>query len=353
MSFLKLNWCQLIKIILSQIGGNPLQQIYSQLNQGLPTMAPGGVLPAGLAEMKNLIETVTATINAAQQAAANFTDTVDQLAAQFYENPVGTVTQGTISATDTRLAFIQGRLDAETATPGTLTPEELASYTSEKAFLTSLRADLVTFKSNTDKLSGVGTQTSGSQPGCSIQDLLGSGCTPNQDVPDIDIQQLIESLKRGDAIAAVQEKIKNASGVSDLEQALASFKSETQAFNTSYASRLNRAAVRNAVTGQLTQIVYNLLTGCGNTVFDLTLKKNVKDAVGPYVTLLEQQRDNQVYLNAEGNVSLPPDNSTYTPPINNIVLDTNLGSTSSKVVKGRYYVNGVEVTKEVFDQYNQ
>jgi hypothetical protein len=52
MSFLKLTYCHLIKIILSQIGGNPLQQIYSQLTNGVPTIAPRtGLIPSGLSQV--------------------------------------------------------------------------------------------------------------------------------------------------------------------------------------------------------------------------------------------------------------------------------------------------------------
>ena len=72
MSILKLTYCSLIKIILSQIGGNPLQQLYSQLSQGKAQTAQGGLIPTGLSEIKQLIDQVTATINAAQAAVNDF-----------------------------------------------------------------------------------------------------------------------------------------------------------------------------------------------------------------------------------------------------------------------------------------
>lgn len=350
MSFLKLSWCQLIKIILSQIGGNPLQQVYSQLNQGLATMAPGGILPQGLSDLKNLIETTTAVINAAQQAANDFTDVVDRMSNQFFENPVGTVTNETITAINTRVSSINSQLAADDASPGTLTPEQRTSLQNEKTFLVGsdgnggLKADLSSFKSNTDRLSGVGSQTSSSQTGCSLQDLLGSGCTPNNDVPDIDLQALIESLRKGDAIAAVKEKILNATGVSDLQQSIASFKTEIAGFNASFTATLNKAAVRNAVTGQITQIVFNLLTGCGNTVFDLTLKSNVKAAVAPYVAILEAQREGTAFLDAEGNVTATTD-VEVSPQENNITINPNLDRGTT-----RYEINGVTVSKEEYER---
>ena len=35
-------------------------------------------------------------------------------------------------------------------------------------------------------------------------------------------------------------------------------------------------------------MVFNLLSGCGNQVLDLTLKPNVKTAIEPYVTSLQE-----------------------------------------------------------------
>lgn len=350
MSFLKLNWCQLIRIILSQIGGNPLQQVYSQLNQGMATMAPGGVLPQGLSQIKNLIETTTAVINAAQQAANNYTDVVDRMTNEFFQNPVGTVTTQTITAIDARVTSIDNQIAADDASPGTLTPEQRTSLQNEKTFLVGsngsggLKADLNTFKTNTDRLSGVGNQSSSSQSGCSLQDLLGSGCTPNNDVPDVDIQALIESLKKGDAIAAVKEKILNATGVSDLQQSIASFKTEIAGINASFTSTLNKAAVRNAVTSQITQIVFNLLTGCGNTVFNLTLKDGVKTAVAPYVALLEAEREGTAFRDSEGNVTTTVD-TEFSPEINNVVINPNLDKGVT-----RYEINGVTVSKEEYDR---
>lgn len=348
MSFLKLSWCQLIKIILSQVGGNPLQQVYSQLNQGMATMAPGGILPPGLSEIKNLIETTVQVINAAQAAVNNYTDVVDRMAQQFFQNPVGTLTNETISATNAKIASINTQLAAEEAAPGTLTAEVLAKLQSEKTFLTGLASDLTSFKLNTDKLSGVGTQNSNNETGCSLQDLLGSGCNANQDVPDVDIQQLIESLKKGDAIAAVKQKILDATGVSDLAESIRTFKLEIASFNTNFTNTLNKAAVRNAVTGQLTQIVFNLLTGCGNQVFDLTLKTGVKAAIQPYVTLLEQQRDGTAYTNrATGEVtnSFPEDKTTIIAGAD-ITVDANV----DKATPRKYYLNGIEVSKEAYDR---
>lgn len=309
MSFLKLSWCQLIKIILSQIGGNPLQQIYSQLQQGLPTMAPAsGLIPSALQDIKNFVETATDAVQAAQQAANDFTNVIDNIAYQLYQNPVGTVTQGAILAANNRVQAVDVLISNEQSQP---TPNVIliAELQNERSALANTESLLATFKNNTDRLSGIpssgATGGRGSQS-CSLQDLLGSGCKPNEDVPDIDLQELIESLKQGDAIEAIKTRIENATGVSDLRIAVETFNTTISGFNASFAAKLDKAAIRNAVSAQISQVVFNLLSGCGNQVLDLTLKPDVKEKIQPWVALLEQQREGTV-LDSEGETATYPD----------------------------------------------
>lgn len=301
MSFLKLTYCHLIKIILSQIGGNPLQQIYTQLTNGVPTIAPkNGLIPAGLTQVKQLIEDVTSVINTAQQGIGDFSDTIERIGAQFYQNPIGTVLDGATAAANSRLATVNEKL----AAPGMSGNTQLLA---EKGALANVITSMGTYKTNTDRLSGVGTLSgSAAAGGCSLQDLLGSGCVPNQNVPDVDLQQLISSLKQGDAINAIKEKISSASGFSDYQQALVSFQSQVNGFNTNFNNLINTAAIRSAVQSQLTQIVFNLLSGCGNQVLDLTLKPNVKTTLEPYVTALQEPG----YYDSLGNKVTVADTST-------------------------------------------
>jgi hypothetical protein len=319
MSFLKLSWCQLIKIILSQLGGNPLQQIYSQLQQGLPTMAPAsGLIPSALQDIKNFVEQATAAVQAAQQAANDFTDIVDNISNQLLQNPVGAVTTATIAAANARITEIDTLLSTET---NSITITEL---TEERAALVQTITLLTTFKTNTDRLSGVSTSTGGrGSQSCSLQDLLGSGCKPNEDVPDIDLQNLIESLKQGDAIEALKTKLLNASGVSDLKIAIETFNTTISGFNASFTATLDRAAIRNAVSAQVSQIVFNLLTGCGNQVYDLTLKPDVKAKLQPWVALLEQQRDGTILTN-EGEPQTYPDTEQAVSNQGNISIQVNV-----------------------------
>jgi hypothetical protein len=308
---IKLSWCQLVRIILSQVGGSPLQKVYSQLNQGIPSIMPkSGILPAGLSEIKSMVDTFTNAIHAAQSAANDFSDTIDRVAGQIYENPMGAASQGTITAIDARIATLNGYLADEN-----LPANDRTRYTAEKEALTSTRASVVTFKSNTDRLSGVSSPNSASQSECSLQDLLGNGCTANGDVPDINIKNLIDSLKQGDLINAIKDKITNATGLDDLTVAANDFKSSIERFNTSFTTQLNKAALTQAITGQLTQIVFNLLSGCGNQVLDLTVKKSVKDTIAPYVALMEQQNAGVGILSEAGTITKPVDTQVTPTPL--------------------------------------
>jgi hypothetical protein len=255
MSVLKLTYCQLIKIVLSQIGGNPLQQVYSQLSQGMPMIsARSGLLPTGLSEVRGLIDRVTNTINDAQRAVNDYSDVLERLGTQLYINPLGLPLTGTIAVMQSRLDTIDTRL----VFIG-LPYDERIALLEERQVLTESIRSFGQYKDYTDRLSGIGPQSGASSAGgCSLQDLLGSGCAPNQDVPDIDLQNLIDSLKNGDLIAALKLQIENATGYTSYQTALASFQAEVTNFNFTFSNLINRAAIRNAVTSQITQIVSDL-----------------------------------------------------------------------------------------------
>lgn len=312
MSVLKLTYCSLIKIILSQIGGNPLQQLYSQLSQGKAQMAQGGLIPTGLLEVKQLIDQVTATINSAQALANDFSDVMEKIGGQLYQNPVGTAITAAIAAIDERIATVNAALVSN--------PSD-ATLLAQKASLVSNKTALQEFKTNTDRLSGVGPVSgSANAGGCSLQDLLGSGCTPNGDVPDIDLKGLVDSLKTKDLIDAITAKLKSGLGIDDVLTSLATFKSTIDGFNLNFNVILNKAAIRSAVTSQITQIVFNLLSGCGNQVFDLTLKSNVKQTLSVYAAAVQQQNESgTAYTNIYGN-TISTTNTEVAPPTNNMTV---------------------------------
>ena len=100
---LKLSYCQLIKIILTKIGGSPLQQVYTQLSQGLQQITKGGIIPSEFAQLKAFIDQVTTQLN----AISGDINAMQQLTQKFFYNPVGTVTTELISSINSRLAQIE------------------------------------------------------------------------------------------------------------------------------------------------------------------------------------------------------------------------------------------------------
>jgi hypothetical protein len=259
--------------------------------------ARSGLLPTGLTEVKGLIDRVTNTINDAQRAVNDYSDILERLGNQLYINPLGLPLTGTIAVMQSRLDAIDTRL----VSIGLPYDERIALLQEKQALTESIRS-FGQYKDYTDRLSGIGPQSGASTAGgCSLQDLLGSGCAPNQDVPDIDLQNLIDSLKNGDLIAALKLQIENATGYTSYQTALASFQAEVTNFNFTFSNLINRAAIRNAVTSQITQIVFNLLSGCGNQVFNLTLNPDVRNTLTPYVSDLDKQRSGEVYYDSFGN----------------------------------------------------
>jgi hypothetical protein len=333
MAGLNLTYCQLIKIILSQTGGSPLQQLYSQLSQGSPQIvASSGIIPQGLAELKATIDQVTAVINEAQQLANDFNDTMERINGQFFQNPLGTVIDGTLTVTNTKIATATTRIagidDATITVPRTGFADiaaDRADLVAELAALNSFKTTMTTYQTNTNRLVGLTPQSGASiAGGCSLQDLLGSACSPNNDVPDIDLKALVDSLKNGDAIAAIKEKLINATGFADYTTALATFKASIDTINVNYKLQVNKAAIRSAVQAQITQIVFNLITGCGGQVYDLTLKSNVKSTLSVYANALqEQQASGTAYYAADGNVTTTT-SVEVTPVRSSIVVGTNI-----------------------------
>lgn len=318
MAGLSLSYCQLIKIVLSQIGGSPLKQVYTQLSQGAKQITTGsGVIPNALTEVKAVIDQITNTINSVTGQITSAQQMMEKVAQQFYQNPMGAVIDTQIDVVDVRITKItirqqdivayenvHGNNTATPAPPYTDIATEKQKLTDEKSSLQLYRAKLVQYKTNTDLLSGVST-LSGSEAagGCSLQDLLGSGCTPNDAVPDIDLKNLIDSLKQGDLMKALTEKIINATGYADYEIALNSLSSTVSGFIDSFNNSINKAAIRNAIQAQITQIVFNLLSGCSGSVYDLTLRPNVKSAISGYVSLAQAESEGKVYVDPNGNVT--------------------------------------------------
>ena len=288
---LKLSYCQLIKIVLSQIGGSPLQQVYSQLSQGLQQITRGGIIPSEFAQLKTFVDQVTTALN----GVAGDINAMQQLTQQFFYNPVGTVTSESIALINSRLGQITEDLGAG--------PVPIAGFATEYAKLVSMQTDLTSFLSHTNILSGVSppSLTSGFG-GCTLADLLGNGCSPSADVPDVDLQTLVDGFKSG----AVLNQLKNnlttlvatQTGFAGYLTAINTLQSSVQSFNTTVTSKLNKIIIKKAVETYITNLAVNLLSGCSSPIINATIRPEAAAAITPFVEY--QQKILAGSLNADG-----------------------------------------------------
>jgi len=280
---LKISYCQLIKIILAQIGGSPLQQVYTQLSQGMQQISTRGIIPSELAQIKAFIDQVTTTLN----AISGEVNAMQSMANQFFYNPVGTITTETIAQANLRLAQITEDLGAgPVATSGNAT---------EFAYLNSLKTEMTNFKTHSDRLSGQADPEDGKPfGGCTLADLLGDGCSPAGNVPDVDLQVLVDGFKSGAIITAAKSALTQAvlvnTGGAALITALGTLQSTVNTFNTTVTTKINKMAIKRAVESYINYVIFNLLTGCSNTLLNATLKPEVKEVLTPYATYLQKQQ---------------------------------------------------------------
>ena len=314
MAGINLSYCQLIKIVLSQIGGNPLEQLYTSTIQGSRQVAVGLGIPGGLAEIKALIDRITTAINDAGTDVTNAANLVVTIQQQLFQNPIAFPAYATNTAITSRLTPLNSRIvviDQWTAnansvpsftvsSPYTSAAEERATLASQVSTLYTVSGKLDTFKNYTDRLSGVAT-LSGAEAagGCSLQDLLGNGCTPNNSVPDIDLKELITSLEQGDLITAIEQKLVSGLGINELTTALNDFNTVLTRFNALFDTSINKAALRAAVEAQINHIVYNLLSGCSGGVYENIMKAEVKAAMATYVTAIQAVKTGEAIRDSE------------------------------------------------------
>jgi len=314
MAGINLSYCQLIKIVLSQIGGNPLEQLYTSTIQGSRQVAVGLGIPGGLTEIRALIDRITTAINDAGTDVTNAANLVVTIQQQLFQNPIAFPAYATNTAITLRITPINARIaviDQWTAnanlvpsftvsSPYTSAAEERATLASQVSTLYTVSGKLDTFKNYTDRLSGVATLTGAEAAGgCSLQDLLGNGCTPNNSVPDVDLKELITSLKQGDLIRAIEQKLLSGLGINELTTALTDFNTVLTRFNALFDTSINKAALRAAVEAQINHIVYNLLSGCSGGVYEEIMKDTVKAAMAEYVTAKQATLDGAAIRDSE------------------------------------------------------
>jgi len=288
---LKLSYCQLIKIVLSQIGGSPLQQVYSQLSQGLQQITKGGIIPTEFAQLKTFIDQVTTALN----GVSGDINAMQQLTKQFFENPVKTVSNESIALITSRLAQITQDLGAG--------PVATSGNEAEFAKLTTLKTDLTDFVTYTDQLSGfTEPTTTGGFGGCTLADLLGSGCSPAADVPDVDLQVLVDGFKSGALLTQLKSNlttlVANGTGFAQILTSINTLQNSVQSFNTTVTSKLNKIVIKQAVETYVTNLAFSLLSGCSNQLVNATIKPAAATALAPFVAY--QQKILAGTLNADG-----------------------------------------------------
>lgn len=248
---IKLTYCQLIRIILSQLGGNPLQLVYTQLTQGMPSVSMRSGLFSEIAQMKALVDEVTARIQAVTKDVNDYEKMARELAGQFMANPMAASIQAALTAVNTRLA---------SATD----PAEIES-------LTTMSTNLAQFLDITNKLSGV--TPSGSGGSCSLADLLGNGCTPAANVPDVDLGILIASLKDHKGLVdLIKTRVQSGVGLDQFAASITQLNNTINSISQAFQNIFSKQFIKNAVSAYLNQIIFSLLSGCKSDVLSLTIK---------------------------------------------------------------------------------
>lgn len=258
MATLKISYCQLIRIILSQIGGNPLQQVYAHLIQGMPSISTRSSLFSELSQIKQIVDEVTARIQQVVKDVNDYEKIARELAGQFLQNPMAASINSMLGVIDDKLLPFEEAGD-------TTSPDYLA--------LIALKNKVQEYQDITNKLSGV-TPPSGGQS-CSLADLLGNGCTPAKDVPDIDLKILIQSLNRQNIFDALKTKILSGVGITSLQNEIQNLTTAIDTIATSFQNIFTKQFIKNAVIGYVNQIVSRLLSGCQTDTLSLSIKDNL------------------------------------------------------------------------------
>ena len=296
---LKLSFCQLIKIVLSQIGGSPLQQVYTQLSQNLQQITKGSLIPTELAQLKTFIDQVTTALN----GVSGDINAMQELTKKFFYNPVGTVSTELNAQITTRLGQITEDIGAG--------PVVIAGNEAEHAALTALKTTVTDFITKTDVLSGASPpSTTGGFGGCTLADLMGDGCTPAGDAPEVDLQVIVDGFKSGAIITALKTQvmsvIANQTGFAQMSAAITNLNNSLTTFNDTVTNKLNKIIIKRAIETYVIDLAFKLLSGCSSGLVNATIRPEAKEAMTPFVEYTQKIIAGE--LNSDG--SLPGSNDT-------------------------------------------
>ena len=289
---LQLSYCQLIRIVLAQMGGSPVKQVYNQTTSGIQNIVKSSGIPfEDLAGAAAQLQTFVGQVTTALKTAGATLDQASVLTSQFFYNPVAT-------ATDAAVVTVQTRIDALTAIESRTSDQQ-----QELDYLTPILARLTAFKTYTNQLSG---QTSsgigGASGGCTLADLMGSGCSPATDVPDIDLEVIIDGLNNGTLIAAAEaaliQAIANGTGYTGVVAAFGSLNDSLVAFNNVIENKLNEKILKAAVEQFAMGLAFDLLSGCNNQLISAVIKPTAATAITPLVEHLQSIKTGEFVENS-------------------------------------------------------
>jgi hypothetical protein len=151
-----------------------------------------------------------------------------------------------------------------------------------------------------------------------LADLLGTGCAKAGNVPDIDLQTLINGFKSGEAIKGLQKNVEimiaQGTGYDKLQNAVVGFHNTVTNFNNTVTNKLNPLIIKRAVENYITNLAYNLLTGCGNQLLTTTIRPEVLSNIAPYIALVSSKIDNTntSYVDQTGTIVQPANTTLNT-----------------------------------------
>jgi hypothetical protein len=248
-----------------------------------------------------MVTRITNAIN----AGAAVLDSATALTQQFFYNPVKTVSQ-------TLGVAVQTRID----TLNTIGGARTADQNSELAYLITANARINAFITYTDQISGQGGGGgTGSAGECTLNYLIGSGCEPSTEFPDIDLQTIADGLKSGQLIAQAEQAliraIANGTGYTGVVNAIGNLNNSIDAFNTVINTKLNAKILQAAVEQFIMGLVFSLLSGCNNKALSAIIKPDVANEMAPLLEHFQKIKDGKFDEGAKS-----AENTTIdTPPL--------------------------------------
>ena len=297
---LTLSYCQLIRIILAQIGGSPVRQVWTSSTAGARNVVrslgiPGEEVFSGAVQLKAFTDQVIAAV----KLASSEINDASVIAQQFFYNPVAT---STIAIETT----IQSRIDVLTGLEN-----RTEDQTNELAYIQALKTKLTDFLTYTNRLSGQSTGGGGFAGGCTLADLMGSGCEPATDVPDIDLQTLIDGLNSGALIdaakAGIVKAIADGTGYTGIVAAAGELNNSITNFNYIITNKLNDKIIKAAVEQFIMGLAFDLLSGCNSKLMNAIVSPTAKTALSPFVQHLAAQNAGEIPIGpgTPANTTLP------------------------------------------------